>query len=363
MRYWTRAEIDAGAALPEDLEELVASVSDEVEDGGRQFPRLSRAGIRDEGDDHKEFLYELELELTPGLILPVYCGYLDPIEEDLIDDDIDFHVATVMEGLPICLAQRDRLADLVHDARMRSRRFVGAQNAAGFPTRLIDVTLAPYDAWRGEVEPALLVHLEDLGPELIPMPWEISIERTELLEQELAWWRDQFSSRSDARTELLALGASGRVSQLALNAITHHGDAVGSLRRFATESRFWLPDNTALLIHDGRVVAGNGNSSSMFQWNRNGFTVASRYIGPDLLGSAVGRPVTDLVEHPFLSPDMTVTSASNAFVDGVPILTVGLHMPYRLFCSTSGRVWDEAVEEAQEPEASGRVVAFRRREG
>lgn len=361
MLYWTRDEIMAGAELPDELEELVGAVAECIRDGGKPFPRIARVGAREERDELKEFVYEIDVELAPGLILPSYCGHVELIEMGFDVHHVEAFLDTVMEGIPICLAEPTRLSDLAHDLRMRARRAVAAQNAAGLSTRLIDVTLAPYDHWRGQAEPVFLLHLEGLGPGLVPTRWDLSIENVDELDEDLDRWRAHFAKRSNARTELLSLGASGRISQLALNAIAHHGDVAGSLQRFASETRFWLPDKTALLFQDGSVAAANGDLSGNFQWNTDGFAVSGEFISAGILAAAVGGPVTDLMDHPFLSADMVVTAATNVSVNGEPVLKIVLDMPKRLFCTASGRVWDEPVAKAPaDPMSSDRVVAFRR---
>lgn len=361
MQYWTRDEIMAGAELPQILQELVGCAVEAFEERDRLYPRFLRAGANN--PENEEHLYELEIELTSGMILPAYCGnaYLEEIGWD--DNDVETLLETVMEGVNACLPRCKQLGDVLHEARMRTRRFIAAQNQPGPPMRLVDVTLAPYDSWRGRTDPALLIHLESLGEGLTPARFEIPVEDAENLESELESWQGDFRRRFVALRDVLGHGASGRVSQLALNAIAHHGDVVETLRRFTSESLFWLPDSTAIHFHGGCVIAGNGNLEKAFQWRRDGFRVAEETIAPISLSAAVGKPVTDVIQHPFFSSDMIVTAVETTVLNDCTFLSIGLDIPIRLFCASSGRIWDECIEEGPSDFTSDKVIAFRRRGG
>lgn len=103
--------------------------------------------------------------------------------------------------------------------------------------------------------------------------------------------------------------------------------------------------------------AGDGTGEASFQWHRDGVSVRAPRVATRDLVTAVGRPATELLDHPFLSRNIAVLEAAYSHDDeGERWLSVKLDMPRRLFCSVTGRVWDV---EADLPD--GHVVPFARR--
>lgn len=58
-----------------------------------------------------------------------------------------------------------------------------------------------------------------------------------------------------------------------------------------------------------------------------------------VLVAAIGKPVSQLFEHPYLTPDMIVEDASCSQEDGESTLWVRFRQRTHLFCSVSGRQW------------------------
>ena len=101
-----------------------------------------------------------------------------------------------------------------------------------------------------------------------------------------------------------------------------------------------------------------------FAWQADAVSVSADVELRRDLATAVGRPVTELIEHPFLSPDMAVLKAEWSHnYKGDRWLEIKLAMPWRLFCSTTGRVWDadEADVAVDRGCGGGNVVPFGRR--
>lgn len=363
MKYWSRKKIVGGSA-PKAITRVGVDLIAAIETRGADWPKLLRIGRRDRDDD--EYRYEAEVELAPGLILPMEHGLTEDMDTDWNDPSQDEEevFACTMEGVEACLPHLEYLADRVHEARMRARTIVGAWRAQGLPARVVDVHLAPYDHWRGDREPLVRVLLETLDEHLEPFVDKLDdwVERD--FEATLAAARETLAYRSKQRDALTAHGATGTINQLALNAIGCFGDVASTLRRFQNEWRFWLPDGTCILMSAGLVEAGNCGDMDLLIWHRNSVSVSTAVtLGRDS-ASAAGRPVTELIDHPFLSADMTVLKAEWSLDHtGERWLDVQLAMPWRHFCSTSGRVWnsDEVGVDAGAGAPAGNVVPFGRR--
>lgn len=106
------------------------------------------------------------------------------------------------------------------------------------------------------------------------------------------------------------------------------------------------------------VDAANYVEENRFSWDRDGFSVSAAVELKCDVVTAIGRPVTEFIEHRFLSRDMSVLKAEWSLDHtGERRLHVDLAMPLRLFCSTTGRVWDAAHDGRNK----GNVVPFGRR--
>lgn len=320
---------------------------DAIAEHGPAGAELIRIGRHDNDFDWNRF--EIEIELTPGVILPTYQGSLEGLTNgwEAKADDVDDMTRQVIEGLQACQPLLADLADTLHDLRMRARSVIAGWQREGLPAELVDVHLAPYDHWRGDTVPNAVVLFAGIGDRLERDVVAVHVETPDELEKLLAEQGQQLRARNDARIALTARGATGSIDQLALNAIARFGDIPSVLTRFSSEWRFWLPDDTAIIMRDGHVTACSGGSDEdRIQWSSDGVTVASLFIAQAELDAAVGEPVSTLLEHDLLSSDMAVTEARSLTDHGQLIVSIKFAQPRRLFCAITGRIWGDADEHA-----------------
>lgn len=361
MKYWTARKIAKGANVPGKVSRIAHVLEASFAKHGDDAPTLLRIGRQDDEnrDCHR---WEVDVELTPGVVLPIEYGLVESMNEEWDDlaTDEEGVVGYVIRGVEACMPMLGRLSTALHDIRVTARAAVAAWSEHGLTSRVADVHLAPYEHWQGNDKPEFRVSIDSLDDRLEPTVETIETWTEQGLPALLEEVRAGFAYRKAARDRLAGLGATGDISQLALNAIGEFGDTAAALRRFQSEWRFWLPDDTAIVMTNGEVNAGNGSSDldAAVQWQRNGVSIAEHLVPDRDLAVAVGRPVTDLIEHDYLSSDMKVLKTSWTANDlGRRWLFVELAMPRRLFCSVSGRVWDPA-ETAPE---GGNVVPFAKR--
>jgi hypothetical protein len=345
MKFW---ESEYSFELS-DVPAQVADLADELQvvmQGNGSYPKLLRIG-KDLSDGDHYCRYQVDVEIAPGLMLQTEYGLQEALDDgsEKEEEDVERVTAAVSEGLVAALHRKNELVDAVHDARIRARRVVGTWNADGVPTRLIDVHLAPYDHWRGCPEPYLHVLVEALSDNLQPSPLMIHIDDPEQLEARMATERECVAAGYGSRARLARLGASGTVSRLAINAMGHFGDVAETLRRFDAEWRFWLRDDTALIMSRGHVSAGSGDPHAKIDWWDTHLNIPSLQVPATILTAAIGRPVATLVEHPFLTDDLVITEAVCTIEEGMPMVTIHFTNPTFLFCAKTGRWWEAADAE------------------
>lgn len=357
MKLWTSASVLQDQTAPAEVRMIAAMVHEalyELEADG--FPRLASIAHHDHDDDHMR--YHVLVELAPGIKLPTEYGMPDQLQAgyEKVEEDVDVVFALVMEGVDACLPILPTIASALHEQRVQVREIISGWARDGIHARLAEVRLAPYDHWRGEKQPATTVMLEGLGEQLRTEIFEVPVPSPVQLEAAFEECRLDIEAYQAMWLEVSALGATGRIDRLALNAIAHHGDTAETLRRFGSEWRFWLPDSTALIFRHGRVSAGTGDPDYAIDWGRNMITIWGRSVPETVLTAAIGKPVTAIVDHPFLTDDITVLEATSSVEDGRSFVSVSIAVPQFLFCSDSGKVWEEAP--AADDDASN-VVAFR----
>ena len=344
---------------------MVDCANNAIAEYGPPGASLIRIGRHDDDFDLNRF--EIDIELAPGVILPTPHGTLDGLSEGWEDkaEDVDGMTRDVIEGLQACQPLLRSISDTLHGLRMRARTVVAGWQREGLPADLVDVRLAPYDHWRGDTVPNTVLQFAGLGERLERHVVEVTIETPAELEDELGKFLPELRERHQARTAMSERGATGSIDQLALNAIARFGDVASVLTRFSSEWRFWLPDDTAIIMRDGHVTAGSGGGADRIEWSRSGVTIAPLFVPQKQLDAAIGQPVSMLLEHDFLTPDIIVRQARSITDNGQLIVSIDFTQPRRLFCAITGRVWGDVDAQTDAPaigpDPSGTVVPFRSR--
>lgn len=340
MKHWTVESVFWEPEASETIRDATAAIIAEFEaittNGYPRIVSVSSGG----DDDDAGFQHAFVVELAPGVVMPIECGLLESVREGWGDPlDVGDIVDLTMEDVLACMPRVDQLSDAIHSARVTVRRIIGGWASEGIQARLIDVTLARYAVWQELDDPKLVFVVEGLDHLLRPTAQEINLHASSPLTVDLEFFKSYLSRQLCKRADLAKHGASGSIDQLALNAIAHFGDVETSLRRFEAEQIFWLPDDTAISMRDGEVTAGNGGMSPSLLIGHRSVTIDNVSLPETTLVAAIGRPITAIVEHHFLSENMIVTEGFSAVEDDRPSVTLHFDMPQWLFCSTTGRIW------------------------
>jgi hypothetical protein len=355
MRSWSNYELQQGIDVPAEITELWNELALNLPDHGGEASQLVSMSLENE-DRGLGFAALIQLSPDVRMSVELNADLTIDMEEG---EATDIFLGMVYDTFSGCLPRIDELAESSHRARIMARKIFASWQKAGVPTRLIDVQLADYDNWLSEA-PNIAIVFETLDGRLEPVEETAFIGKMAAMERHLTHEMEALKHRHDRRAALGLLGASGSISRIALNAIEHFGDVDATLRRFATEWRFWLPDDTALIMEDGSVTAGNGTGNALVQWFSDKVTFSRTELPQDRLMNGIGRPVTDLIDHEFLSSDMIVLDASRVVLkDGFPALSLTLDVPELLFCSASGRVWSPEVE--RPGQGDDVIVPFKRK--
>lgn len=151
---------------------------------GATQPRLLRIGKYDSDCDLS--VYSVDLELAPGVRIPVECGLVETIDEGRYEIDADTVINDVREAVSACKPLIGRIADAMPELRLRARRIVAAWQREGLQVRMASVQLRSYDHWRGDIDPQFEIVLDatDIGAEWLPP--HLYIQTPDALKTEMA---------------------------------------------------------------------------------------------------------------------------------------------------------------------------------
>lgn len=350
MKHWNFDEAAAGL-LPEAVCKVTMSIHDElVSLGGRSFPRI--VGGAYETGEEGILNYTVLVEAVPGLVQPT--EYEAEVWEDSFPDAGDEILGYVLEGLIVALKHSDELLGKVGAVRREARAIAAECQVSGLPLRVTAVHLAPYDHWRGSLDPRFEVEFEGLDDRLLPAPTHANVGAPDELRAELepTIWR--LRERCRRRSDLARADADGTIDLLALTSIRRLGNTRATLRTLLAEERIWLEDDTCLSWNDGHVRSYDHQAVDGMTWMDDWVTFENCLVDPKTAAHAVGRPVTEVMDHPLLSASMIVREVRRSVDMGQLATSFCLEMPRLHFCGATGRTWD-----APAPSPDEKVVRLR----
>ncbi len=336
MRIWKTT--DGLERVPDKVRVIHDLINASFMSRGERMPRM--LGVSTCETDADEHVYEIYVELAPGVVLRTCHGSF----EDVVDDD-EFPIwiapsaaqdaeAWIVSHLG---AGPERLSDLLHDLRIRARRILSARAMDGGYGRLVDVQLTA-DGYTSPFEIMVRITLEGLDAQLRRMIDHVRIDDLDMFDARIDEWSATMSRRYAARRSFDAVGASGSIDMLTLAAAATFADAPAWLRSLA--STRW-PDSlldATVFADDGAFRSHGCDVASGLSWNRDTVQVPGA-LPVTTLAVCAGRPVTDLIDHPMLSDEMRIIGATNE-VDGTTAhVSVRITQPRLLFCTASGRTW------------------------
>lgn len=335
MRFWSATDGLDGAR--EDVRQIRDLLDQSFRARGEEVPRM--LGVATCATDADEHIYETFLELAPGVVLSV--GYGSP--EDLDGDEIPkWKAASAAEEAAPAIRSYlgigvDRLSDLLHDLRLRARRIIAGSADRSGTGRLVNLRLTA-SGWHAPGQCHVRMRLEGLDGRLRPVTEQIQVDDLNTFDAHVESWARGTADRDAARRAFALQGASGSIDLLTLNAIWTFADPQAWVRSLAHPQWPGSPDHVIMFAEAGAYRSHGRDISSALSWNRD--KIRYPMLMPStLLVACAGRPVTDIIEHPLLSREMTVREATCTVVGKNGVLTLEIDQPRLLFCVDSGRMW------------------------
>lgn len=341
---------------PKDVRTIHGLLADAFRTRGEEMPRmLAVASCESTADEHT---YETYFELAPGVVLSTTFGSPEDIEGSEFPIWEAPRVAEEAElSIRSYLATGvDRLADILHDLRLRARRRLAVSSGTDGAAQLIGIRLTA-DGWHVGGRRHVRVRLEGLDLHLMSAAEELQIDDLDTFDAQIDRWGRTMASRYAARRTLALDGASGSIDLLTLNAISTFADPAAWIRSLS--SRGWpsTPDDIVVFARNGKYRSHGSDSTSALTWNRDTVQYPT-FVPATVLVACTGRPITDLIEHPMLSEEMIIRGATCVVENKEAVLSVTIEQPRLLFCVNSGRIWRSGETDGISRKAECRSKGF-----
>lgn len=314
--------------------------------GGREcIERMSRIqSKRSSGLDCSECLFTLEL--PRGLIAQIQYDAADAqhVFYDLeVTDDVEW-AAEFVTSVFSHLKRRgfDRLADDTFRERQNMRaKFQEWSDKYGVEIHLLGSHLkwTEFQRYTGNTPHLFLVSA--LGNSLLPERLQFHVANSNPTDPELKGVLDDLLRTKQKLRSLRQRGADGTIDLMAIKALENDGCVETRLRNWMNREALGMKQIDSYIREFGRHVEidkmQHGQPEIRFHGSQ--IRISGLHLPNTALEAAIGKSITRIVQHPYLTSDMIVLSARN---HDHPEQHVELEVkqPTYFFCSLSGQVWE-----------------------
>lgn len=333
-------------AIFKSLEEALAKFDDQ--DFGIALIRTRFA----RSHDYRDVVVELTL---PGNVhMTVDCwsgpeGELDFEGPSGFDENVSEVVETVMDFLASCQWHGfSRIANFAKDMRLDAQSFSTRMLGANQPCfELLDLRLQFTDFWRHTLELVIEVEYSSLDEWLRPTTFSVESFSLDQARKDFHENCSKFSKRAAARERLSKHGATAEIDLLAINLLKRGGDLHARLERLQDE-RPWAGDVGVDCGHVFARAPVHGRPHIVIRGDQ--IRLYSCELPEIALMNAINKPITDIIDCPLFSPEMTILSAYNDRSSSDKCVLFGIKQPRLLYCNSSGHYWmqEAALMEGQQ---------------
>lgn len=324
-------------ALSPFMSAVYQNISEHLERRGDEAVKIVSIETRNErGMECPDCLFTIAL--SDGLVAEIaYCAAdAQHIFYDLEVTDIEWASDFVNDVLSSLRYKSYRsIADAVHEQLKRVRKtFAAWLSKYGIAADVLDTKLRWTEWQRYTGEFPHIISVSALGEDLQPATIDLELRFCSDPAPQLAELFTDLSRRHAAKAALNLHGADGSIDMLALRVLKAEGPVHPALRNWKCLSPRYRPFSVNLgRISIDKIV----RAKHRIRFAKNTITVYGMELPEMVLMKCVGRPVTDLITHAYLSPEMIITHARNEVISSEKHFSIVFTQPLYYFCSVSGR--------------------------
>ena len=291
-------------------------------------------------DDH--FVYEMEIELPGGVIMEVSPVYtLSPVRiPEALAEASDKAAELVSEFVGHCAHLGfEELTDKFDDARSRlSIIFQQWSNDGDAHINLVDLRMRVEVYTQHSCVPTVLITISCLGESLFPEKMATLARDPDAAVAEVMTLHAEMKTRTQTKAHLESHGADGFIDLIAMNSLL-----VGDSVEARPEDYLGIlvePDlHWNFNVKCGRLyLEATDSYDPRIKWQDGYVDIYDLEIPSTICGSLPGKPITALIEHPFLTPEIIIKSISKMH-DGKDYHRIEFEQPCFFYSHGTGRFW------------------------
>lgn len=239
----------------------------------------------------------------------------------------------------------DKVASELNSARAALQKlFAQWSEANECHVYLGDVRLKFEEYWRHTLETPALMTIECLSDTLMPGKIDVEAYHPDELVSEVSKLHDNLKTITRTKIILQKNAADGIIDLVALNAMIwmEHGgentqDYLAMLRKPFSDERFD--------VFRGCITYDTFEKDKLkLEWQGDVLRVHGVIIPESARRSAVGKPITDIISHPYLTDEINILKVSQYSNPNGGFLEIHFEQPKFFYCQFSGRFWPTNVD-------------------
>lgn len=284
------------------------------------------------------------LELPGAVVMEIDCDLSEDHDSEY-GTEFDSNVAEVVSLVsdfisgPCRYHGFQKIAELFDNARRNARKEIAQWSEANDAhIQLIDMRLYMGAYWRHSVELPTRAEFSYLDESLRPSSERLYIFHPDEIVKELQKKYSQIQKRTAALQRFQHAGADGEIDLIAINALRANGSIEPQLRqlqKYNPRVLGYFNVDCGRIFHSGPIA---GAAAMAVVGDR--IRILEKQLPDTVLANMPGKPITDFIECPILSADMTILRAHNdrGYNEG-DFLELTIEQPRLFYCRSAGSYW------------------------
>ena len=291
-------------------------------------------------DDH--FTYSIEIELPGGVIMEIgsVCVISPMRIPETLTKAADQAAELVSEFVGYCAHLGfEELTNKIDDARSRlSKIFQQWSNDGDAHIDLVDLRMRAEVYTQHSCVTPVQITISCLGESLFPEKMATLARDPDAAVTEGIKLHGEMKTRTETKARLESHGADGFIDLIAMNSLLVGGSVKARPEDYLPKLR--EPDlHPDFKVKCGRLyLEATDCHDSRIKWHDGYFNLYDQDIPSTYCDSLPGKPITALIEHPFLTSEIIIKSISKMY-DGKDYHRIEFEQPCLFYSRETGRFW------------------------
>lgn len=285
----------------------------------------------------------IEIQLPGGVIVDIDSHVEDsynagPIDLASASDDAADLVLGIAEN---CETRGfEKLTDEINDAKLAlTTLFRQWSNNTDSHIHIVDLRIKTSEFLRDTLQTPIFLTISCLNDYLIPDEMNIEVWHPHNAVAEVIKFHAEIKTRLQAKARLKTQGADGFIDLIAMNSLL-----LGDHAMARPENYLGILQEPNLhadyKIKSGRLyLEATDMRYDRINWHDGYINLYDLHIPSTMCDNLPGKPITDLIEHPFLTSEVIIKGIERFY--GGKYYKIAFEQPYFCYCRKTGYFWAE----------------------